>query len=156
MIIALKCLDSTENFAKQFATALLALKKEYKRYPAILHFGGLGSGKTTFTKYLVNSFENAENAEISSPSFTLYNIYPTIPCVVHFDLYKNEGMPLDEAFFEYTSDETVLSIIEWSEHIQTQELPAFRIELHWKILATGREIFIKTFGFQAELFFEKL
>ena len=53
----------------------------------ILFYGDLGSGKTTFTRGFIEALPGGENAEVSSPSFTLCNSYPTTPSVIHCDLY---------------------------------------------------------------------
>ncbi len=50
--------------------------------------GTLGSGKTTLTRGLVAALPGGEDAEVASPSFTLCNIYPTRPALLHADLYR--------------------------------------------------------------------
>lgn len=44
---------------------------------ALLLRGPLGSGKTTLTSALVQALPGGDAAEVSSPSFTLCNHYPT-------------------------------------------------------------------------------
>lgn len=56
--------------------------------PPLLLQGGLGAGKTTLARALVEALPGGELAEVSSPSFTLCNIYPTRPESRHFDLYR--------------------------------------------------------------------
>lgn len=64
----------------------------------VLLFGDMGSGKTTLVRGLVSALEGGADAEISSPSFTLVNSYPTRPPVLHADLFRCE--PADSDNFE--------------------------------------------------------
>ena len=82
-------------------------------------YGDLGSGKTTFTSYLVKAL-GLEN-RVQSPSFVIVRKYSDaqaagdIKIVNHIDLYRLtqkeelEDLGLEELF----SEENVISIIEW-------------------------------------------
>jgi len=75
----------------------------------ILLSGNLASGKTTFVKEFVKYFEI--NDEVTSPTFTLQNIYGTD--IYHYDIYQktlNEFIQL--GLFESLSD-SGYHIIEW-------------------------------------------
>lgn len=85
----------------------------------ILFRGGLGAGKTLFTKGILEGLD-FDPDEVTSPSFTLVNLYPTEKFdVFHIDLWRIEdgnaahavGLP------EILSDEQAVVIIEWSERI---------------------------------------
>jgi tRNA threonylcarbamoyladenosine biosynthesis protein TsaE len=85
----------------------------------ILFQGGLGAGKTLFTKGILEGLD-FDPDEVTSPSFTLVNLYPTEKFdVFHIDLWRIEdgnaahavGLP------EILSDEQAVVIIEWSERI---------------------------------------
>ena len=90
----------------------------------LLLYGDLGAGKTTFTAALVKALPGGSEAETSSPSFTLCNIYCTEPTVHHFDLYRLEpGLP-DESLEESLDDSSVLTIVEWPERLSPAGLPA--------------------------------
>ena len=90
---------------------------------ALLLYGTLGAGKTTLVRAVAETLPGGENAEISSPSFTICNIYCTAPTVHHFDLYRLEpGVP-DESLGESLDDEAVLTIVEWPEHMAERDLP---------------------------------
>lgn len=94
----------------------------------ILLYGELGTGKTTFTRGLVEALPGGDQAEVSSPSFTLCNRYPTIPPIFHCDLYRTEsGLPdeVDEAL----ETNTGLVVIEWAERIPTSFLPLERLDI---------------------------
>ena len=83
----------------------------------ILLEGGLGAGKTLFTKGILNSLEFDVN-EVTSPSFTLVNLYEAKLTVYHLDLWRIEknaafAVGLDEIL----EDEKAIVIIEWSERL---------------------------------------
>lgn len=82
--------------------------------------GGLGAGKTLLTKGILNALD-FDIDEVTSPSFTLVNLYqtPTVD-VYHIDLWRlNErsdvasSVGLDEILAHRNS----VAIIEWSEKL---------------------------------------
>ena len=79
-------------------------------------FGGLGMGKTAFTR----GFSYALGVEdgVSSPTFALVNEYHGKFNIYHFDMYRvNSWEDLySTGFFDYI-DNGIL-IIEWSENIE--------------------------------------
>ena len=91
---------------------------------ALLFFGPLGVGKTTLCRALVSALPGASEAEISSPSFTICNIYCTEPAVHHFDLYRLPAGMGDEALDESFDAWDVLTIVEWTEHLPESYFPA--------------------------------
>lgn len=88
---------------------------------AILLSGGLGAGKTLLTKGILNALE-FDIDEVTSPSFTLVNLYKTESFdVFHIDFWRlNENS--DSAFAvgldEILEDESAVVIIEWAERLQ--------------------------------------
>ena len=98
--------------------------------------GTLGCGKTTLVRGFVSAFPGGEKAEVASPSFTLCNIYPTRPEIVHADLYRlNDASPLPEEA-EDAWEEGGLLILEWPE--RAERLPKERLELHLEELSQER------------------
>jgi tRNA threonylcarbamoyladenosine biosynthesis protein TsaE len=87
----------------------------------VLLSGGLGAGKTLFTKGILYALD-FDVDEVTSPSFTLVNLYKT----EKFDVYHIDFWRLDEnsdvAFAvgldEILEDETAIVIIEWSERLK--------------------------------------
>src|SRR3954469_9077884 len=56
----------------------------------VLLYGGLGAGKTLLTKGIVDALEYDVD-EVTSPSFSLVNLYKTPQCdVYHVDLWRVE------------------------------------------------------------------
>lgn len=102
--------------------------------------GNLGSGKTTFSQFLLKELGSSD--EISSPTYSIVNEYDTAKGkVFHFDLYRLKSV--EEAYdfgIEEYLDNGYLSIIEWPE-IYTDELEGY--DFHEMIITnteSGREI----------------
>lgn len=93
---------------------------------AVLLSGGLGAGKTLLTKGILKGLD-FDVDEVTSPSFTLVNLYKT----GSFDVYHIDFWRLDEnsdvAFAvgldEIFEDETAVIIIEWAEKLQNFSFP---------------------------------
>lgn len=84
----------------------------------ILLHGELGSGKTTFVQGLAKGLSIDDPNGVSSPSYTLINVYEGPIRLVHVDLYRL-GSPeevTDLALDEFLDDQTVLAI-EWGERL---------------------------------------
>jgi tRNA threonylcarbamoyladenosine biosynthesis protein TsaE len=88
----------------------------------ILLRGALGSGKTTLTRFLVETLPGGDRAEISSPGFTLCNIYPTMPPVLHCDLYR-KGNAIPDELGETLDAGDMAVIVEWAEYLPYSQLP---------------------------------
>ncbi|QGY41260.1 tRNA (adenosine(37)-N6)-threonylcarbamoyltransferase complex ATPase subunit type 1 TsaE [Pseudodesulfovibrio cashew] len=119
---------------------------KYANPPALLLQGDLGSGKTTLVRGLVESLPGADQAEVSSPSFNIFNLYPTVPPVAHFDLYRLEGMPPDDALFEHLDDPGTLTVVEWIQFLDRSEWPEKALFLEWTPSENGRDVTIHAFG----------
>lgn len=83
----------------------------------IAYKGGLGAGKTTFTRGLAVGLGLGDN--VSSPTFALVNEYRGNKLsIYHFDMYRivsEEGLE-STGFFDYDFDNNI-AVIEWSENI---------------------------------------
>lgn len=84
--------------------------------------GGLGAGKTLLTKGILNALD-FDVDEVTSPSFTLVNLYrtPTVG-VYHIDLWRlAEGSDVASAIGleEILGEENNVAIIEWSEKLRS-------------------------------------
>jgi len=94
-------------------------------------FADLGGGKTTLTRGFVSALPGGENAEVASPSFTLCNIYPTRPEVLHADLYRlSEGAFLPEDMEELMEEGNALLVLEWPEYLARERYAGERLEVH--------------------------
>lgn len=79
-------------------------------------FGGVGMGKTAFTRGLCRGL--GVNDGVSSPTFALVNEYHGKYNIYHFDMYRVTSWEdlYSTGFFDYL-DNGVL-VIEWSENIE--------------------------------------
>jgi tRNA threonylcarbamoyladenosine biosynthesis protein TsaE len=101
----------------------------------ILLDGGLGAGKTVFAKGIAFALEIAED-EVTSPSFTLVNIYEGRLKLYHLDLYRlDEGATAAHAvdLDELLTDERAVFLIEWGERMGLYPLPP----PVWRVSITG-------------------
>ncbi len=97
-------------------------------------YGDLGSGKTTFVRYLARELGCTD--KIKSPSYVIMNTYNSPQSkIYHLDFYRLEGqdpytaVALDELF----ADEGALVLIEWADLIEDY-LPSDRWEIHFENL----------------------
>lgn len=117
MVRTLQSEDDTQHLAQAIARLL---------DPGDIIFlkGALGSGKTTFTRYLIQSLSpRGVSEEVPSPTFTLAQGYLDLAKPVwHFDLYRLESpdelweLGLEEALA------TGICFIEWPEKLETLHL----------------------------------
>ena len=147
LTVPLADVPATLAFGKRVGQALLAARDVGCPLRFILLFGELGSGKTTLTRGIVEALPGGENAEVSSPSFTVCNEYPTRPLVIHCDLYRDEdaggfasGLP-DEAWDVLERSASALVLVEWAQRLRPADLPLERLDIrlescHEKHVAT--------------------
>lgn len=92
----------------------------------ILLFGGLGAGKTLMTKGIMSGL-GYDVDEVTSPSFTLVNLYETERFdVYHIDLWRlDPAMNTAEAvgLSEILENERAVAIIEWADRLGGKVLP---------------------------------
>ena len=93
-----------------------SVAKKLSGNEVIALFGGLGMGKTAFTRGLCRGL--GVNDGVSSPTFALVNEYHGKYNIYHFDMYRVTSWEdlYSTGFFDYL-DNGVL-IIEWSENIE--------------------------------------
>lgn len=85
--------------------------------------GELGAGKTQFAKGVAVGLEVDPDTPITSPTYTILNIYDGRLPLYHFDLYRlaNAEEVEDLGFDEYFSGDGAC-IVEWAERL-ADELP---------------------------------
>ena len=100
----------------------------------LLFSGGLGAGKTLLTKGILSALD-FDVDEVTSPSFTLVNLYKTEKFdVYHIDLWRideNADAAAAVGLSEILEDEKAVAIIEWSERLKKFSFPekTFRITI---------------------------
>ena len=117
-----------------------AIKKENFGRIIIFLEGGLGAGKTVFTKGIARAL-NIKDTTIS-PTFVFVREYDGQIPLYHFDLYRIEdAKELDDlGFFEYM-DKNGIMVIEWAEKLESIVSPDILIRIK-KISENEREIAI--------------
>lgn len=105
--------------------------------------GDLGSGKTTFTKYLAKQIGVEDN--LNSPTFTILKIYEGRLPLYHMDVYR-----LENAGYDYELDDYIfgdgISVIEWYQYIK-EMLPENILSISIKVLDdSSRDVVIEGGG----------
>lgn len=117
--------------------------------------GELGAGKTALVKSLISNFANADRAEPGSPSFTIYNSYPTIPPVFHCDLYRCRS-DLPEELLEALEDENQLVIIEWAEYFPLNIFPLDHLDISFNLNQNKRLLNLTSHGENSKILLDSL
>ncbi len=90
-------------------------------------FGGMGMGKTAFTRGLAKGL--GVGSGVSSPTFALMHEYRGRLTVYHFDMFRIETWDdLSSTGFFDCIDAGGVTVIEWSENIENA-LPAGSIKI---------------------------
>ena len=85
-------------------------------------YGELGSGKTTFTRSLINQLQEknkVNKTEVPSPTFNLLYEYEVKSLkIMHYDLYRLKTVKEIEQLGIFEDFSNVLFIIEWPEKVK--------------------------------------
>ena len=92
------------------------LGKELSPGAVVALYGGLGAGKTAFTRGLAAGL--GISMSVSSPTFTIVNEYPGETPLFHFDMYRleDENELFDIGWDDYLERNGVCAV-EWSEKV---------------------------------------
>ena len=143
---------ATENLGHSIARAIQA----HGVPVPVFFYGELGAGKTTLAGALARALPGGKDAEISSPSFTLCNMYPTVPPIAHFDLYRQENGSADESLLDFLDGERHVVLVEWAERLPRFALPPNRLSVLLTADGGGRTVAIKAHGSDAAAFLRVL
>lgn len=102
--------SETEAFAARMA-------KKLSTPVVVAFFGGLGMGKTAFTRGLAKGL--SLDCEVTSPTFALVHEYIGKTTLYHFDMYRVETWDdlYSTGFFDFYREGAVIAC-EWSENIE--------------------------------------
>jgi tRNA threonylcarbamoyladenosine biosynthesis protein TsaE len=133
--------NDTAEFAKKMAAVMLTAAQ---RGPSIqVHLNGnLGSGKTTFTRYLLQAMGVV--GAVRSPTYTLIEPYDLgdIHCQ-HLDLYRvADPEELEYLGLSEMSERAGLTLIEWPSK-GLGFLPPADLDLSFDYLDEGRQLLVK-------------
>lgn len=147
MDVTLSDAEATVSLGRRLGRVIRDVQtEEGERVRVILFFGELGAGKTTFMRGFVEHFPGGNDAEVSSPSFTLCNRYPTEPPILHCDLYRSEGGTLPDEVEEALDAESGLVLVEWAERIPFDALPAKRLDIRFQVCKNNRLVMLSPHG----------
>ena len=121
---------STRSAEETFELGL-SLGEKVEARAIFLLSGDLGAGKTVLAKGLAAGLGVAPE-EVTSPSFTLINVYEGRLRLYHIDLYRldggaTEGLGLEEIFDE----KNCVVVIEWAERLKEAPGDAIEIEISY-------------------------
>jgi len=75
--------------------------------------GELGAGKTTLTRGIARGL--GYSGRVTSPTFTLMNMYPADPEICHFDFYRLQEEELTDLGLNDYLERDAVSIVEWPQ-----------------------------------------
>ena len=138
-------------------SSIRALEKIAEKIKKILSLGDvvflhgeIGVGKTTFARFLINSFENEKKlkkSEVLSPTFNIVFEYKIKEFTIkHFDLYRLKNYDDIKNVGLLEDLEQSITLIEWPELIRNK--PQNRLDLFFKYTEdyNERNLIIKTNG----------
>ncbi len=111
-MIDLKDLNETKKIARKFIKFL-------EQGDIVLLQGDLGSGKTTFSRFLINQLQSKNKlpmSEVTSPTFNIVNYYEVKKNnlqIAHYDFYRIKKFKELENIGFLDQIQNFVSIIEW-------------------------------------------
>ena len=95
-----------------------ALGRQLRGGSVVAYRGGLGMGKTAFTRGLARGL--GCRGRVTSPTFTIVNEYNGTTPLFHFDMYRLED---EDALFDIGWDDYLerggVCAVEWSENVES-------------------------------------
>ena len=136
-------LSQIDSIAKKI---LLNLSKT----DSIFLFGELGSGKTTFTRSLINQIQEKNKVaktEVPSPTFNLLYEYEIKSLkVMHYDLYRLKTNKEIEQLGIFEDSKNIISVIEWPEKMKKEIENRLEITFYHETDEESRKIKFEGFG----------
>mgnify|MGYP001306399745 CR=1 FL=1 len=108
----LRSLEDTLSFSKN-------ISKVIKAGDVIFLYGEIGTGKTTFVRFLINHLEvenKVKKSDILSPTFNIVYDYQVGKIkIYHYDLYRIKNIKELEELDFFENINKSITIIEWPE-----------------------------------------
>lgn len=126
-------LKDTQKFATLITNQLCPGK-------VVLLFGGLGAGKTTLAKFIIEQL--GFKGTVTSPTFTIMQEYQGKYKIFHFDMYRIESSAEAEEFglSEILNSGEGVCILEWPERV-ADLLPSDAIKIQIESLGENSRRF---------------
>jgi tRNA threonylcarbamoyladenosine biosynthesis protein TsaE len=126
-----KIILSSEKKTEELANKLL---KKLKLGDVIFLYGEIGVGKTTFVRYLINSYQKENNiklTEVTSPTFNIINEYEINQTKInHYDLFRIKSVEETNNLGLFDNLSNSITLVEWPQIIK--EKPKNLIEFDFK------------------------
>ena len=139
----LKKLEDTENLSQN-------ISKIIKPGDVIFLYGEKGTGKTTFTRFLINYFERKnriKNSEVLSPTFNIvYDYDVKSHKIMHYDLYRLKSEIEIKELGIFEDSQKTVKIIEWPELIKANIKNKLEINFFYSDKVDARNIKISGIG----------
>ena len=136
-------LSQIDNISKKILSNL-------SKSDCIFLFGELGSGKTTFTRSLINQLQEknkVNKTEVLSPTFNLLYEYEIKSLkVMHYDLYRLEDNKEIDQIGIFENSENALTIVEWPEKIKKNVENRLEITFYYETDEKSRKLEFQGFG----------
>jgi tRNA threonylcarbamoyladenosine biosynthesis protein TsaE len=96
----------------------------------VLLAGDLGTGKTCFAQGVARGLDIPAGQPVTSPSYTLLNIYQGRLPLYHFDLYRLSRVEdLEEFGYDEAAESDGVTLIEWADRLSVPPPAALRVTL---------------------------
>ena len=136
---------------KQLQSLSKKISKKVKVGDSIYLYGEIGAGKTTFSRFFIQSFQQkfkAKKEEVVSPTYNIvqyYNINKTIN-IAHYDLYRIKRIKELDNIGIFNQEYLFLNIIEWPDLIKKKHKDRIEILLKHTKTHDLRKANVKYFG----------
>jgi tRNA threonylcarbamoyladenosine biosynthesis protein TsaE len=119
--------------------------------------GDLGAGKTAFVQGFVAALDPGAEIAVTSPTFSIVQIYDTEPPVTHMDLYRLGSIEELEAIgYRDHYFSRGVTLVEWCARVP-EALPAEWIEISLAVLPSDvREIGLRAHGARFQALIERV
>ena len=116
----------------------------------ILLIGEIGTGKTTFTRSLINRLQKKkglDQTEVLSPTFNILYEYDIKNLkVMHYDLYRIKNNKELDQLGIFNENKNSIKIIEWPQLIKTNVADRLELHLSYSRNQNERELTLKYSG----------
>ena len=136
---------------KQLQSLSKKISKKAKVGDSIYLYGEIGAGKTTFSRFLIQSLQQkfkVKKEEVVSPTYNIvqyYNINKTIN-IAHYDLYRIKKIKELDNIGIFNQEYLFLNIIEWPDLIKKKHKDRIEIILRHTKNHDLRKANVKYFG----------
>ena len=139
----IKSLEHLNLISEQIANQL-------KKSDCIFLVGEIGTGKTTFTRSIINYLRKKEKkneVDVLSPTFNLlYEYELTNYKIMHYDLYRLKSTKEIEQLGIFNDNKDSIKIIEWPELIEVNISDVLEIHFKYSKKENQRDLILKGKG----------